>query len=607
MLWKKCLILFLSVITSVSFWQLEENFSVTKFENYPNYTLENGRRAAFSPDGTSFAFVTLNKEGKMIIVKDGKEIDTCDLQKNPVYSPDSKSFAFYCRTWDNYSGTYSIINNAKISEQYSNIDDGSITYSPDSKSLSFSIFKDDWGEYSKKYLVKDGEEFGPYDELNSIWHSEDSTNFAFSARRGEEYLIVKNGKEIVVDGDTASSIAPHFSEDDNRFAYWYKKNNKHILVVDGVESSPYEDVYASNFLSGENGFVFIGQKGGKDYLVIQSNKKWREVWPYDKISWAGYTYKTSSNFKHFVYLAEKDGKKIALIDGKPSKPYDQIPEFLMLSRLYSEEPEWRFYYNIPQFIYSKTGEDLVFSARKGNKEILVKNGVEIDKYDRAYSPQLSSDGKNFLFLAEKNGQTILVKNDIEIPLNGYHNSPPHGFNGILISPDDSKYALLLISGIEENKVVLLESAMENNDISLMKRMPYDKIKSTIYSTVSNKLMFIGTDGEESFIVQDWKRSEWYNSIEQLMFSENIESFAFAANNAEKKFLVQYIHKISLPSPSAEEAIIEEEVPAEPLNAPQESENWLENATYVQTGPLINVLIIVSLICSLWFFYTRKKG
>lgn len=594
MSWKKKFVLFLSVVAFVSYWQLEEYFSIVKFDQYPRDTISGNGSVIFSPDGTSFSFVTHNKEWKIIIVKDGEEINTCESSNHPIYSPNSESFSYLCKKW--YS-SYSIIRDWVESKEYPNLLATSIEYSPDGKRLSFIAYDDEWNAY----MIENDEEFGPYDNIDFHGtYSEDGSSFVFTATKWEKNVIVKDGKEVPLEtGSELGNINPHYSSEGHRFAYSYKKGEMNFLVANNNTSEGYEDISVPNFLSGNNSYVFVGRKGGQYYLVIQSNWKWEEVWPYDNMTISYYSNKLSSNSEHFVYLAEKDGRKIVLIDGKPSWSYDQIPDFLILSRSSSEAPEWRFWYNMNQFLYSKTGEDLVFSALKSNKEILVKNGVEIDKYDRAYAPQLSSDGKYFLFLAEKNNQTILVKNGVEIPLNGYKNSPPHGYNGILISPDDSKYALLLISATEENKVVLLESAMENNDISLMKRMTYDNIKNATYSKLSNKLIFIGTDGEESFVVRDWKKSEWYNGIEQGMFSENNESLAFITNNSERKILIQYSHKISTWNMS-------KEVTIEPLNSAEESKNWLKNATYINTGPFISISITISLLLSFLFFILRKR-
>jgi hypothetical protein len=83
---------------------------------------------------------------------------------------------------------------------------------------------------------------------------------------------VKDGKEIPLEkGSELGNVIPHYSSKGNRFVYSYKKEDKYFLVVDDIKTDGYDEIHAPAFLSGENTYVFIGKKGGKDYLVIQSN------------------------------------------------------------------------------------------------------------------------------------------------------------------------------------------------------------------------------------------------------------------------------------------------------------------------------------------------
>jgi len=89
----------------------------------------------YSPNGKSYAFMA-KKNGKEILVKDGKEITKYDFVWYLKYSPDGKSFAFLAYK----DGKYLLVKDGREITKYDGI--RSFKYSPDGKSLVFIAKKD---------------------------------------------------------------------------------------------------------------------------------------------------------------------------------------------------------------------------------------------------------------------------------------------------------------------------------------------------------------------------------------------------------------------------------------------------------------------------------
>lgn len=85
-------------------------------------------------------------------------------------------------------------------------------------------------------IIDDGSPRGAL-EPPTIVFSPDSQHFAYIARRGKKYFVVRDGKE----GRAYDWIARgdlHFSSDSRRMAYWAKRGRQNIIVLhDGAKVS----------------------------------------------------------------------------------------------------------------------------------------------------------------------------------------------------------------------------------------------------------------------------------------------------------------------------------------------------------------------------------
>ncbi|MBI4709543.1 MAG: hypothetical protein HY759_00255 [Nitrospirae bacterium] len=90
-------------------------------------------------------------------------------------------------------------------------------------------------------------------------------------RSGDKEFAVINGKKVKQYNAVGSLV---FSPDSKRTAYAAKSEGKWFVVIDGKESSRYDDIKAQNFNfdSGSKHIVYTAQSG-KKWLLVTDGKK----------------------------------------------------------------------------------------------------------------------------------------------------------------------------------------------------------------------------------------------------------------------------------------------------------------------------------------------
>ena len=112
-----------------------------------------------------------------------------------------------------------------------------MTGSPDGYRLANKKFKGD-----DQFVVIEGNEYGPYDDLSMLYFSADSQHLAFVASLGDKQFVVLDGVEQsyydeIKTPSSSDSKVVEFSPDGQRVAYVAMKNQKPLVVVDGEEFS----------------------------------------------------------------------------------------------------------------------------------------------------------------------------------------------------------------------------------------------------------------------------------------------------------------------------------------------------------------------------------
>jgi WD40 repeat protein len=324
-------------------------------EGRGNRWYENTSEAVYSPDRRQFARVNAHysASGPSYIELNGHAQKSYGQVYAPLFSPDSKHFAYIAQTEDPYG--------------------------------EFVVFD---GNEGKHYglLAKD----------RNLKFSPDSQRFAYivSDWRNNELFAVIDGKE----GNRYSWIDIYFatfSPDSKHFAYTIRMPDmKWAAVVDGIEGRHFEAKGIRDLMFSPDSKriayqVTIGYDGGGAFVVVgdQIGKQFRTLWP-DKIRF-------SFDSQHFAYAAS-DGKKwFIVVDHQEVRSHDSVF----------------------QITYSPVDQQLAYVAYENKKMFVVHDGVPGKKYDSITDLTFSPDGKSLAYAAydKRARQWFVVINGRETP------------------------------------------------------------------------------------------------------------------------------------------------------------------------------------------------
>ena len=225
---------------------------------------------AFDDEGAHIAYAA-KAEGKWFIVADGREGDPYDFAFNPVFSRDGGRLAYSAKSGEE---RFVIVDGVR-QKAYDDLAISPAVFSPDGKHLCYPAKRgDSW------FVVADGVEGPAYEAVLHPVYSPDSSRLGCYARRGDKVFLVVDGVEgmpydqiawltfspdsrrvayvgffgenpsiptVVVDGQAGSTydlvFSLTFSPDSKHLAYLAKRKGKYVIVVDGVETKPYDGTF----------------------------------------------------------------------------------------------------------------------------------------------------------------------------------------------------------------------------------------------------------------------------------------------------------------------------------------------------------------------------
>lgn len=385
------------------------------------YTTNEVYKCVLSPDTKNFGCVVEVVEDykKFFMIYNGqkqKVYDYIDYIGSPVFSPDSKQYAYVAGYWGqnmNVNDIFVVMNNKEL-EKYNGIRSYSnVVFSPDSKHYAYIAinhfnFSSESVFDTENFVVFDGQEQTKYEEVDDFVFSPDSKQYAYYAKKSgsDKYFLVINGEEqaelydqvarliFSPDSKQLAYVAMNFSEDPKK----YKEESELFVLLNGQKLTNYFSyVYYYNIYSAINNLKF------------------------------------SNDSQHFAYQLE-DGRLIVL-DGQ-------------------EQPR---YAEAGGFVFSPDSQQYAYYAKKDwdSKYFLVINGQEqADTYDSISSLAFSPDSKTLAYKVYDNNRGFVVINNV--PQKEYDYIGPHGldtnadmfnrFDSIVFSFDSKHYAYKAIKG-----------------------------------------------------------------------------------------------------------------------------------------------------------------
>lgn len=297
--------------------------------------------------------------------------------ETPRISPDARRLAWIAKQ----GRAAAVLLDGQALGTYDEVQADSLVFSPDSRRLGYGVVR----SKDQHFVVVDGQEFGPYQRSANFIFSADSNHFAFMAKSGGQWHVLRDG----VPAPPFDNMYPPdfcFSRDSAHVAYLASRGKQHILVVDNTERLISCDRWltASLALSVDGGRVAVGiNRGKKCFMVVDDI----EQGPYDTVLDAPVTFSPSG--EHLVYAVKNGGRAFVVRDGNAEQPYDSI----------ATSPE--------SIAWSRVGDRLVYVAGRGRLSVTVVDGDEWEPCDGVKKLAFSPDGQR-LAVIEQFGKSWAV-------------------------------------------------------------------------------------------------------------------------------------------------------------------------------------------------------
>lgn len=400
----------------------------------------------------------IRQVGKQVAVINGVNDAAYDSVTTPIFSPDSKRYAYLAKN----GGNWFLVENG-IPQQTENFADiRGLQYHPDSKSILYVA-----GDDNRQFTVINGVKGNPYKYLdeNSIRFGAGG-KIAYTAIEGNKHMMVFDGKE----GASYERVGyPVFSLKGNRLGYTAKKDGKEFVVIDNEEGKGYDSVEAVIFSDNGQHFVYhvfdkgsemvvhngaegkrfkfvhsllISNDGSKVIYAVETETKNSEGFFHNVVVNGEVmpTYETvvesslriSNNKKRLAYEAEWHDEFFVVLDGKNGKHYgDVLQSTITISpnskriayaaennsrRVVSvDDVEGKDYDDIYSVIFSPNSKWVIYVAKTGAKEFVVVNAEKGIEYDSILGQGgvIFDSKKKFHYLAIRDNKVYQVEEKIK--------------------------------------------------------------------------------------------------------------------------------------------------------------------------------------------------
>lgn len=234
------------------------------------------------------------------------------------------------------------------------------------------------GNDAGERILLDGKEQPLYDQVADVVLA--GAHHAYKARRGGKWLIGHDGKESRAYDDVSP---PQLSPDGTRLAFAALREKQHLLVVDGVESRPYEygELLPPRFSPDGKRTLATATRAGKTVVLIDGIETADHPWVHAEHR------SFSSDSKRTAYLAGAAGGGVTLVvDGRPGPTFDSI-----------ESPT-----------FSPDSKHIAFFAQRAGRWSLVKDATETPLTGTPDRLSFSPGGRHLAWLEQTRDGLFLV-------------------------------------------------------------------------------------------------------------------------------------------------------------------------------------------------------
>ena len=383
----------------------------------------------------------------------------------------------------------------------------------------------------------------PYSPVSTV--SPKGSKLAYAENDGEMQRVVVNG----VAGTSYPRIISrlHFTADD-RLVYAVEKDGKPMMVFDDRECGPYDGLKQ----------IRICVSLATAYSISED---WTPVDPNAPVIWLGHSWWSSNpsywsglalmsrKAGHAAWLAKRNGKQIAVLDGVESTPYDLIgsltfsPDGRRFAFTAKEGKTWcmvidgvakkRYdsineeYWTKQQAVFSEDGKHLAYRVTRGGKELLIIDGRETTVDDPAFERLFKRPGQPYSMTGNPLEKITIA---VSIPISGKAITPPKekypNKKDLLQHPDGREWAF--VAEVGDKEIVVIDGKESR---------PYDKILELQAISGNKGLYYIARDGKKQRIVINGRESKPYDKIENVTVSPDLKRLAYFAGIGKEWVLV----------------------------------------------------------------------
>lgn len=373
-------------------------------------------------------------------------------------------------------------------------------------------------EGAKRRLVHKGQEGPEYDSILHTAMSRDGEHVAYVGKRGEEWFLVKDGGESVLEGFSWLQLSPDgkhvglatmvgpgkfrvtldgnvlgeyefafplmFSEDSKHLAYKTRRGKMSWVLIDGMEGPPHGSIFP------------IVNAGVLRYVAQDEDDLWlvEMAWPG---AGEGKPEKVVEKREKLLGKVQEGHVPLQSAGSDTTGGYYSRFENLMVSR---DGEKWE----AGRVWLAGDGGHMVWMVEKDGKVAMIRDGKEELALERIHGFVFSVDGAHVAYVGNNGKEHVLMRDGKEAARDpGDRNV---GYMGpARLSPDGR--LLAYVTGRVEKEVDKESLVCEGRE-----GPEYDRARDLIFSRDGRHLGYVGVMGGKSHLVLDGVSSGSHDSI-----------------------------------------------------------------------------------------------
>ncbi len=373
--------------------------------------------AVISPDGRHLAFIEPGATGEAVVL-DGKRGEEFDRVAALEFASRQERLAYAAQRKDQWW----IVAGQQRWGPYQRV--GPPRFGPQGKRLALVVMLSD----GKRAVMLDGQAGKPYDVISAglIEFSPNGRRVAYGGVRDGKCFLVVDGRELGPYDDLGTRTGYRFSADGARLAFVAAEGDQVAVVVDEQKLPACHDVADLAFSPDGTRVAYAAtdQQGGPWYVVVDGKKQ-----PPHATLGDG-TLRFGPGGRRLAYAAaDAAGKWCVVVDGQAGPKFDQIGQMQFGPRgerfayvvrrgdrqavvLDGQEPRWFDRVGGGSLVFSPDGHHFGYIARNDWARFVVIDGARKHRYTMVGYLNFSPDSRHHAYVAIEDGKTFTVVDDL---------------------------------------------------------------------------------------------------------------------------------------------------------------------------------------------------